>query len=714
MKLDKLHISKIKTSFNNIENYEDLLNLLNEVNKIIYGSSYKPYKLKDLTKYSFSKSTINQYTQFKINKKSGSTRIINAPVNKLKSIQRTLNIILQSVFIPHKSSFGFLKDRSIVDNAKIHLGMRYVYNVDLKDFFSSIDQARVWKTLQLQPFNLNNNFLSTIDKNENFIFKDGRITLKNKNRGRLDLANLIASLCCTELEVERKNINGDWVKIKLNVLPQGAPTSPLLSNVVCQKLDFLLTGVAKRFGLKYSRYADDITFSSMHNVYQPESEFLKELNRIIAEQNFHIKESKTRLQKNGNRKEVTGLLVNDKVNVQKRYIKQLRMWLYYWERYGYGRASSLFAEKYLVDKGHVKRGEPEIANVISGKLDYLKMVKGEHNELYLKLKKRFDLLIGLEAHVEYKNPTLLYNALLAFNLNPILRTTCHPISIENIDVIINKSKSEEYDFKKHLELIKLNFKKLAKKERFTTKMYSLINNYLNGEDTWSSQKINDSWSNKYLEEWANKHPNFVPNPEDSLIETSGNVGYPLENPFISKLTNQPIENFNDLVLYFKSHWHIKFDNQLQKILEKRNADFKYDVWANIQFINFSQTLNLYTDIDKLIQAYSKIIELIKENSNQNRQEIVISFYEQDSMKILSIHQLNTFWKKSISDTIEKPFGNSMLPLIKKQINGLSDLHIRAKFEGNKYYKVNLWDGNERKAKPISNFDGVEYLLVLKK
>ena len=164
------------------------------------------------------------------------------------------------------------------------------------------------------------------------------------------LANYLAALCCTEMEVERKNHDGEWIRVKRNVLPQGAPTSPVITNIICQRLDFLLSGVAKRFGLKYSRYADDITFSSMHNVYQTDSDFLKELHRIIAEQGFHIKESKTRLQKNGYRKEVTGLLVNEKANVQKRYIKQLRMWLYYWERYGYDRAYSFFLQQYLATK----------------------------------------------------------------------------------------------------------------------------------------------------------------------------------------------------------------------------------------------------------------------------------------------------------------------------------------------------------------------------
>lgn len=100
--------------------------------------------------------------------------------------------------------------------------------------------------------------------------------------------------------------------------------------MICERLDIRLSGVAKRFGLKYSRYADDITFSSMHNVYQKDSEFLIEIARIITDQNFHIKESKTRLQKQGFRQEVTGLIVNDKPNVNKRYISQLRMWIYCW------------------------------------------------------------------------------------------------------------------------------------------------------------------------------------------------------------------------------------------------------------------------------------------------------------------------------------------------------------------------------------------------
>ena len=153
-------------------------------------------------------------------------------------------------------------------------------------------------------------------------------------------------------------------------------------------LDYLFTAVAKRFGLKYSRYADDITFSSLHNVFQDKSPFLTEVQRIISDQGFTLKESKTRLQVDGMRKSVTGLVVNEKVNVPKSYVKQIRMWLYYWERYGYKKAETIFTSNYLKNKVYRKDEAPSLLNVLDGKLNYLKMVKNENDSVYIKLKKK--------------------------------------------------------------------------------------------------------------------------------------------------------------------------------------------------------------------------------------------------------------------------------------------------------------------------------------
>jgi hypothetical protein len=520
MKIEQSHIDQIQTAFQKMQTKEDLLQLMNEVKPLIYGEKTVPFQLKQLTWYSNPKLAKKRYTEFKVKKKSGADRTIHAPVKGLKAIQKTLNFILQCVYEPHQAATGFVCDKSIVDNAKLHVGSKYIYNIDLKDFFPSIDQARVWRCLQLTPFNLNDkNFIVeeeiisevisfddilreynptqariinntsgdyfhliyTIEgkekyisiKIENAITLNGLLIedkvkeiisdyavycyktdggnymkLQHKNNfrmptrtilhSRLKIANILASLCCTEMEVERKDkLTGEWIFEKRNVLPQGAPTSPVLTNVICQRLDFLLTAVANRFGLKYSRYADDITFSSMHNVYQPESDFLKELHRIVADQGFHIKESKTRLQKEGYRQEVTGLLVNENVNVQKRYIKQLRMWLYYWERYSYDRAYSFFLQQYVSDKGHNLKGKPDMANVIDGKLNYLKMVKGAENGMYLKLRERFDRLIKKQSFMTKVLNTWETNGIES--AMELYYSTKAELSIDNTEITTNSN-----------------------------------------------------------------------------------------------------------------------------------------------------------------------------------------------------------------------------------------------------------------------------------
>lgn len=386
MKIEKEKIVYIKSEFKKMQTRQELLALLNFANSLLYGDNYMPFQLKYITYYSFSNNSKKAYKEFKIRKKSGAERIIYAPEKILKAIQKSLALILQCVYEPNIAATGFVMGKSIVDNARVHIRQNHVYNIDLKDFFPSIDQARVWSCLKLFPFNLKDDFNESKLKNIP--------ELSQPISSRLKLANIIANVVCTEMHVERKDDKENWIKVKKNVLPQGAPTSPILSNVVCQKLDHRLTGLAKRFNLNYTRYADDITFSSMHNIYQENSAFLKELTRIIKDQNFDIKTSKTRLQKTGYRQEVTGLIVNEKVNVRNRYVKQIRMWLYYWEKYGYNKAESIFLRDYQADKGHIKKAKPNFQNVLSGKLEYLKMVKGVENTTYVSLNKRFEKLCG--------------------------------------------------------------------------------------------------------------------------------------------------------------------------------------------------------------------------------------------------------------------------------------------------------------------------------
>lgn len=251
------------------------------------------------------------------------------------------------------------------------MGHHYVLNMDLKDFFHSFDRNRVKMGFMYEPFNLNG------DKEP--------------------LAFLLASLCTHPFEIEGE------VK---TVLPQGSPTSPTLTNILCKKLDRRLSGLANRFGATYTRYADDITFSSPHNIYQQVenpvlngkgayNDFVSELERLIQEEKLVINPKKTRLQKAGYRQEATGLIVNDKANVRRKYVKQIRMWLYYWEKYGYEKAEQIFKRDYIAEKGHVKNIKGHLANVLDGKLEFLKMVKGVEDGTYEGLKERLDKLVHL-------------------------------------------------------------------------------------------------------------------------------------------------------------------------------------------------------------------------------------------------------------------------------------------------------------------------------
>ena len=348
-------MNDLRTLIGKINNLSDLTKVLNYFKQRETNCEDNLFTEDVLESYTDpSKKVARRYKTFYIPKKNGKLREISAPNRNLKEILYYLNMMLAEVYQAGPSAMGFVKGRSIVDNANLHVGQNYVLNLDLSDFFTSISQSRVCKRLQLAPFNFNEN-----------------------------VAKAISGLCCKKVVKDGK---------KGYALPQGAPTSPLLTNAVCDFLDKKLRHLSNRNGVKYSRYADDMTFSSMHNVYQEDNTFMRNLFSIIKEERFTVNPDKTRLQKRGERQEVTGLTVNDKVNTAHKYTRELRNILYMWEKYGYKDTYTSFYKHYKATKGHIKKGEPVLENVIIGKLDFLKMVKGENDAVYTKLRSRFEAL----------------------------------------------------------------------------------------------------------------------------------------------------------------------------------------------------------------------------------------------------------------------------------------------------------------------------------
>lgn len=328
-----------------------LLCLLNEAKQQLYGPQCHPLTMGQLNFHAYD-TKHRAYIDFRIpKKKRGEFRTISAPCPGLKVIQTCLCKVLTDQYQPHVAAMGFVPGRSVADNASVHVGQEYVYNIDLRDFFPSIKGGRIYKRLLAKPFSMDP-----------------------------ATANMVVRLCCGVDE------NG------VDVLPQGAPSSPILTNIICERLDRKLSKLAKAYNLRYTRYADDITFSGTSNKFAPEGKFCKALAHIVEqEEHLCINEDKTRVRGCNQRQEVTGLTVNQKVNVSKSYVKQLRTMLANWEKSGYDYAQARFLEHYAPTKN--VKGEHHIENILGGKLAYMRMVKGSDDPTYAKLNARYQSLL---------------------------------------------------------------------------------------------------------------------------------------------------------------------------------------------------------------------------------------------------------------------------------------------------------------------------------
>lgn len=239
-----------------------------------------------------------KYHSFQIVKRGGGSRQINAPSDDLKLMQRRLSDLLQNCIeeinksqnLKDQLSHGFKRGRSIISNATKHRKRRFVLNVDLRDFFATINFGRV----------------------RGFFLKDRNFALNTRT------ATILAQIACHQ-----------------NALPQGSPCSPVISNLIAHVLDIHLVRLAAQCGCTYSRYADDITISTNEPIFPPNIarplagnshvwEIGDDLRDIVTRSGFTINPEKTRMQYRTSRQDVTGLVVNAKVNIRSDYRRRVR------------------------------------------------------------------------------------------------------------------------------------------------------------------------------------------------------------------------------------------------------------------------------------------------------------------------------------------------------------------------------------------------------
>lgn len=258
----------------------------------------------------FVKYKNSSYYSFPKKKKSGGYRKIDAPAPILKEHQRLVNREVLVDLQTHKiCPHGYVQGRSIVSNAQMHTNKEIVVNMDIQNFFPSITIKRV---------------------REIFL----------KNGWNVIYTKLLANFCTYK-----------------GVLPHGAPTSPTLTNAICYDMDKRLLLFCIKHKIGYTRYADDMTFSGREKIVL---KCLDRIKEIIQEHDFIINDSKTRIMKKNQRQVVTGLVVNEKVNIKRQKYMNIRRQIYYCNKFGV--------------KGHLKRvNSPltptQLKNKLSGQVE---------------------------------------------------------------------------------------------------------------------------------------------------------------------------------------------------------------------------------------------------------------------------------------------------------------------------------------------------------
>ncbi len=281
------------------------------------------------------------YTRFTIPKRDGSERELCAPCLQLRWVQRRILHKILDHIPTHDAAHGFIRGRSIVTNAAPHCGSAFVLKFDLENFFPTIHYYRVMGL-----------FASL-----GYAIGDGRFVNRDESR---QIAPVLARLC---VFVEDPRAWGT------GYMPQGAPTSPAISNLVCRGLDARLHGLAHQVGGVYTRYADDLTFSFPETSPVNVGRFRWWVDQICHQEGFYINQSKFRVIRSSQRQTVTGIVVNDQPRVPRKERRRFRAMLHNCKTQGIESQS---------------QGNPAFGDYLRGFASYLNMVNPQEGGALLK------------------------------------------------------------------------------------------------------------------------------------------------------------------------------------------------------------------------------------------------------------------------------------------------------------------------------------------
>ncbi|WP_290523549.1 reverse transcriptase family protein [Alcanivorax sp.] len=266
-----------------------------------------------------SRENENSYTKFSIAKRSGGRRFIRVPSPPLNHVQKWIHSYILSLVKPNRASFAFVKGKSIRDCAEMHCGATWLIKFDIVNFFESISEIQVF------------NVFNSLGYQPLVSFELARLcTVATPNRSpRAHYKNWHVIKCYKAIKQYEQSL--------LGYLPQGAPTSPALSNLVMSRCDEILGGIAKEFDLQYTRYSDDITFSTCATDFSrgQAKEVIRRVNKVLSRQGYLPNYKKVKIVPIGAKKIVLGLNVDgDFPRLQKEFKDRLRQHIYYLQKVG--------------------------------------------------------------------------------------------------------------------------------------------------------------------------------------------------------------------------------------------------------------------------------------------------------------------------------------------------------------------------------------------
>ena len=656
------------------------------------------------------------YERLQIPKKNGDVRVLHAVKGRLKTLQQNTYEKLSSTYKPSSFAKGFVKKSSIISHAKIHRNKKLIISFDIQDFFPSITWARVYGMFKAQPFNFPEQW-----------------------------AVYFAQICCLD-------DNGP--------IAQGAVTSPYVSNMLCRKLDSRLSKLARKERLDYSRYADDLTFST--NKFVNIENIKKWVEGIVNDESFELNHSKTRVLKKHQRQAVTGIIVNEGLNVNRKYIKNIRAVIHNCMKDG--------VIKHILKPNQYKDSrnscppmfEGENKEIISYKFGQLGIKKAKHifykslegriqyvgqvakankklnpmhyktrHDIYTDLWERYNFLLEKEG----EDSSIRYRANIELNRakNDTLISKTDDMNKDQLEKFVQKRSLEDPRFfSRSFEINDINkFRKQVVEllenplvnDKMVISLLSLLRDSQNNVlgkivhlDDINVKKFMKSYDT-YKVKQRREIPNGIRNIYDRLYNVVREEIRKVDTKIFStkkfKSLFKHIDEFKRQTRFGANpNDSTLFDDRIMKISNEMASDFlkRYKKKVEIDLSGLNAK-SFYTDVVSTLLAVKIILKSMYHHtpSSSNSKIIISSSYKEDDVII----KITSNKVKEISGNPDnrKLIAHGKIRHAIHFLNGLCDYSIIGKYDDLGWMEKNMMSGE--KAKQSSNQSGFTHILRFK-